>query len=125
MSNDAEVLKQFFVPLLLMIGTVVVVIALTFRRGLRIRNEVLRLHGDYDRVTQHLQLRLAAQKRDAEARQATGAAQVQGLREALELWHQAAATRNVDDEDGYEMIRTTINMLEEDLRALGAEPGDE
>jgi len=123
MSNDFDVLKQFAVPILLITGLAVVAILITFRRGLTIRNRVLALSRDYERVTDHLHLRLAAQKRDAEARQATGAERARLLRESLELWHQVAATRNVEDEDDYEFIRRAIRMLEDELRELG-EPAE-
>ncbi len=121
MNSDLAVIKQFAVPILLIAGMAVVAILITFRRGLVIRNRVLALSRDYDRVTQHLHLRLAAQKRDAEARQATGAERTRLLRESLELWHQVAATRDVEDEDDYEFIRQAIRMLEAELRELGEE----
>ncbi|MCC7494542.1 MAG: hypothetical protein IT204_19445 [Fimbriimonadaceae bacterium] len=120
--NDLDALRPLLLPLLLVAGVIVWVAFGGLRRGYAIRDRMLRQRGEHERILSHAQYRVDGQKAHAAALRSTGDEKVAHLWEAIRLFRLAIQTRLVDDRDTYEMLRRTVDSLEDELRAEGVDP---
>ncbi|MBI2297579.1 MAG: hypothetical protein HYU66_01280 [Armatimonadetes bacterium] len=88
----------------------------------RERRDLTRAAGETARQMTHADHRIAAQRAQARAEAASGDERVAHLREAWRLWRLANQTRLPEDEATFREINGLLDMLEEQLAELGAEP---
>jgi hypothetical protein len=111
--------QQQVLPLLAGMAVVLLVTFLMVVGGIRrvvaIRRQMVGLSEEHERLFVHAQTRMAAQKKQALAEQASGDERREHLAEALVLWRQAMQTRDPKDAYSAEFIDNQIAMIEQDL----------
>lgn len=120
-----ELLAEVGVPLGICFLTLGLGIFLLLRRACRIKSRLTALDIEHDRLLLHAQARLAAQKEQLAAEAAAGEARLAHLRQAIRLYREANRLRPPTDEATYRFLCAQIALLEDHLRAAGADPEEE
>ena len=108
-------------PMLLVMLLVSLAISLAMviggaKRYLRTRREAQGMSDEHELAFRHINLRMAAQKAQVAADKADAPAErIRCLRRAVDLWHEAYATRRQGDADTAAFISDQIKLVESEL----------
>lgn len=112
--------------ILVAVGAAVVCAGLIFHGRLRWffreRRELAKSVGETTRQQTHAEHRIAAQRAQARAEAASGDERVAALREAWRQWRGANQSRLPADEATFREVNGILDMIEEQLGEMGAEP---